>query len=107
MYNEIYKLQGIGLTRPDATVLSFFKKHFEGSQLDIQMATRSRQGDISNFLRFSKYVEICRKENSSLKGRPINIYQLIKPYNDVVEEIARARTNILYSEIKKIKDLVK
>lgn len=102
-------LTEIGIKRNVAKALVFLSQVEEATSREIERGTDLRQPEVSiamRALKERKWIEDMENKAES-KGRPVKIYQLSRPINEIVdtiEEEKRKEIEYQITIIKKIRD---
>ncbi len=89
-FEMVELLRKLNLTRPVALTLACLSNVDEITSRDIEMASGLRQPEVSIAMRhLNKYnwVDIREEKKSEGKGRPIKLYKLVVPLEDVIKTI--------------------
>jgi predicted transcriptional regulator len=97
----------IGIKKNCARILVFFKNTPNASSHDIERGTDMRQSEVSVAMRYLMDQGWIRsRENSAdSKGRPIKIYELAKPYNEIMDCIENEKKNEVNSQLALVQKL--
>ena len=82
-------LIGLGVKRNVAKVLVYLSRVSEATSREIERGTDLRQPEVSIAMRTMKenrWVE-SRESKADSKGRPVKIYQLVRPINEIMDTI--------------------
>ena len=104
-------LRKLNLTRPVALTLACLSSVDEVTSRDIEMASGLRQPEVSIAMRHMNtynWVDIREEKKTEGKGRPIKLYKLVVPLDDIIktieEEIMIENKTVLES-IQRLKSL--
>jgi predicted transcriptional regulator len=89
-YEMIELLRKINLSRPIALTLACLSKGREISSQNIEMLSGLRQPEVSLAMRYlqkNNWIEFREEKKSKGKGRPIKIYRLTVPLNQVIGKL--------------------
>jgi predicted transcriptional regulator len=97
----------IGIKKNCARILVFFKNIPNASSHDIERGTDMRQSEVSVAMRYLMDKGWIRSHESSAdsKGRPIKIYELAKPYDEIMDCIGNEKKNEVSSQIALVQKL--
>jgi predicted transcriptional regulator len=101
-------LSNLGMSRNVATTLAYLMNVNEASSKEIEISTGLRQPEISLAIRLMSnlYWVSERSEKKPGKGRPIKIYSLVTPVDDIIsyyENKIYKESQATISAIKKLK----
>ncbi len=85
-------LKKLRLSRPVALTLVCLSSVDEVTSRDIEMATGLRQPEVSIAMRHLgtyNWVNIREEKKTEGKGRPIKLYKLVVPLNDIIKIIEK------------------
>lgn len=105
-------IRSLGLPRNVAYTLTFLANVDEATSRDIEMGTELRQPEVSiamKELRGNNWVSV-REYNREGKGRPVKIYKLGVPIDDIIEHLRQAKeaeTRQAMDNIRRLKELSK
>jgi predicted transcriptional regulator len=111
-YIFIETLRNIGMSRNVATTMVYLMNVDEASSQKMELSTRLRQPEISLAMRLmcnQSWVSI-RSEKQPGKGRPIKIYSLAVPIDEIIsyyEDKIYKESQATISSIKKLKVMSK
>lgn len=104
-------LRKLNLTRPVALTLACLSSVDEVTSRDIEMASGLRQPEVSIAMRHMNtynWVDIREEKKTEGKGRPIKLYKLVVPLDDIIktieEEIMMENKTVLQN-IQRLKSL--
>lgn len=89
-YEMIELFRKINLTRPIALTLACLAKGREISSQNIEMLAGLRQPEVSlamRYLQTNKWIEYREEKKSKGKGRPIKMYRLTVPLNQIIGKL--------------------
>ena len=110
--NFIETLRNIGMLRNVATTMAYLMNVDEASSREIEISTGLRQPEISlamRLMRNQSWVSV-RSEKKHGKGRPMVIYSLVVPVNEIIsyyEDKIYKESEATISTIKKLKVMSK
>jgi predicted transcriptional regulator len=104
-------LMDIGLKRNVAKVLVYLANTSEATSRDIERGTDLRQPEVSIAMRTLKHNDwiLSRESKAESKGRPVKIYSLSKPTEeimDIIEKNKRKEVKNQLDLIQKVKEYV-
>ncbi len=108
----IEMLRNLGMSRNIATALAYFMNVDEATSREIEISTGLRQPEISlaiRLMRNQSWVSV-RSEKKPGKGRPIKIYSLAAPVDEIIsyyEDKIYNESQVTISAIKKLKVMSK
>ncbi|MGP8337496.1 MAG: transcriptional regulator [Methanosarcinaceae archaeon] len=110
-FEMVELLRKLNMTRPVALTIACLSNLNELTSREIEVASGLRQPEVSIAMRhLNKYnwVEIRDEKKNEGKGRPIKLYKLIVPLEDIIntieDEIMLENKNIL-ENIQRLKNL--
>lgn len=89
-YEMIELFRKINLSRPIALTLACLAKGKEISSQNIEMLSGLRQPEVSLAMRYlqkNNWIEFREEKKSKGKGRPIKIYRLTVPLNQIISKL--------------------
>jgi predicted transcriptional regulator len=89
-YEMIGLFRKINLSRPIASTLACLAKGREISSQKIEMLSGLRQPEVSlamHYLQKNNWIEFREEKKSKGKGRPIKIYRLTVPLNQIIGKL--------------------
>jgi predicted transcriptional regulator len=100
-------LVDIGIKKNCARILVFFKKTPNASSHDIERGTDMRQSEVSVAMRYlmNKGWIRSRENSANSNGRLIKIYELAKPYNEIMDSIENEKKNEVSSQLALVQKL--
>lgn len=104
-------LRKLNLTRPVALTLACLSTVDEVTSRDIEMASGLRQPEVSIAMRHMNtynWVDIREEKKTEGKGRPIKLYKLVVPLDDIIktiEEEIMMENKIVLENIQRLKSL--
>jgi predicted transcriptional regulator len=110
--NFIETLRNIGMSRNVAATMAYLMNVDEASSREIEISTGLRQPEISlamRLMRNQSWVSV-RSEKKPGKGRPMVIYSLVVPVNEIIsyyEDKIYKESQATISTIKKLKVMSK
>ena len=111
-YVFIETLETLGILRKVAMTMAYLMNVNEASAQEIEISTGLRQPEVSlamKLMRNHSWVSV-RSENKAEKGRPINIYSLVAPVDEILsyyENKIDKESQANISIIKKLKVMSK
>ena len=111
-YFFIKALSNLGMSRNTATTMTYLMNVEEASSREIEISTGLRQPEVSIVMRSicSKSWVSMRLEKKSGKGRPMKIYSLTTPVDEIIsyyEDRVYKESQATITAIKKIKVMSK
>jgi predicted transcriptional regulator len=97
-------LTDIGLKRNVAKVLVYLANTSEATSRDIERGTDLRQPEVSiamRTLKEHKWIE-SRESKAESKGRPVKIYQLSKPIENIIDTIEKEKRKEVETQLELI-----
>lgn len=94
-------LMDIGIKRNVAKVLVYLANTDEATSREIERGTDLRQPEVSiamRFLKEKKWIN-SRESKAESKGRPVKIYTLAKPINDIIDIIEKNKKKEVDSQL--------
>ncbi|MDD2438709.1 MAG: transcriptional regulator [Methanosarcinaceae archaeon] len=107
----IQLLRKINVSRPVALTLACLSKGKEISSQNIELVSGLRQPEVSvamRYLRENEWVDIREEKRTEGKGRPIKLYRLTVPMDQIVSKIEEeiiAESRIALQNIQRLKSL--
>ena len=97
----------IGIKKNIAKILVYLANIPEATSHDIERGTDMRQSEVSLAMRYLMDKGWIRSRESSAdsKGRPIKIYELAKPFNEIMDCIESEKTNEVNNNLALIQKL--
>lgn len=89
-YEMIELFRKINVNRPVALTLACLAKGREISSQSIEMISGLRQPEVSismRYLRENNWIDVREEKKSRGKGRPIKLYRLTVPMNQIISKI--------------------
>jgi predicted transcriptional regulator len=89
-YEMIELFRKINVNRPVALTLACLAKGREISSQSIEMISGLRQPEVSismRYLRENNWIDVREEKKSRGKGRPIKLYRLTAPMNQIISKI--------------------
>ncbi|RPJ79194.1 MAG: transcriptional regulator protein [Alphaproteobacteria bacterium] len=111
-HNFIGTLNTLGMSRNVATTMAYLMNVDEASSREIEVSTGLRQPEVSLAMRFmgnQSWINV-RSERKPGKGRPIKIYSLAAPVDEIIsyyEDKICKESQATISVIKKLKVMSK
>nr|WP_048815629.1 transcriptional regulator [Methanosalsum zhilinae] len=110
-YEMVELLRKLNMTRPIALSLVCLSTREEITSREIEMVSNLRQPEVSiamRYLRDNNWVDIREEKKTEGKGRPIKLYRLVVPLDNIIEsienEIMSEKKSVL-ENIQRLKDL--
>ncbi|NPE29119.1 transcriptional regulator [Methanococcoides sp. SA1] len=110
-HEMVMLLQKLNVSKPVAKALACLLSTERITSREIEMLSRLRQPEVSiamNYLKENNWVDVEEIKKEQGKGRPIKVYSLIVPMNEIIETIESkvlAENKILLENIEKLKKL--
>ena len=110
-YEMIELFKKINLSRPIALTLACLAKRREISSQNIEMLSGLRQPEVSLAMRYlqkNNWIEFREEKKSKGKGRPVKIYRLTVPLNQIIgklEEEIIAENKLVLRNIELLKKI--
>ncbi len=110
-YEMIELFRKINVSRPNALTLACLAKGREISSQHIEMLSGLRQPEVSIAMRYllkNNWIEVREEKKSKGKGRPIKLYRLTVPMNQIIgkiEEEIMAESNLVLKNIELLKKI--
>jgi predicted transcriptional regulator len=110
-YEMIELFRKINVSRPIALTLACLAKRREISSQHIEMLSGLRQPEVSIAMRYllkNNWIEVREEKKSKGKGRPIKLYRLIVPMNQIISRIEEeiiAESNLVLKNIEILKKI--
>jgi predicted transcriptional regulator len=97
----------IGIKKNIARILVFFANITDATSHDIERGTDMRQSEVSLAMRYLMDKGWIRSRESSAdsKSRPIKIYELAKPFNEIMDCIENEKKNEVSSHLALVQKL--
>ena len=111
-YIFVKTLSNIGMSKNVATMMAYLMNVNESSAREIEISTGLRQPEVSlamRLMRNQSWVSV-RSENKHGKGRPIKIYSLAAPVDEIIsyyEDKIYNESQAIISAIKKLRVICK
>ena len=108
-FEMVELLRKLSMTRPVALTLACLSSLDEVTSHEIEMASGLRQPEVSIAMRHlneHNWVDIREEKKTEGKGRPIKLYRLIVPLENVlktIEEEIMTENNITLENIQRLK----
>ncbi|WP_410509691.1 transcriptional regulator protein [Methanosarcina hadiensis] len=111
-YIFIKALSNLGMSRNTATTMTYLMNVEEASSREIEISTGLRQPEVSIVMRLmcNKFWVSMRSEKKSGKGRPMKIYSLTAPVDEIIsyyEDRVYKESQATVLAIKKLKVMSK
>lgn len=110
-YEMIELLRKVNVSRPVALTLACLSKGREVSSQSIEMLSGLRQPEVSvamRYLRENNWVDIREEKKRQGKGRPIKLYRLTVPMDNIISKIEEqiiSRSNIILQNLERLKNI--
>ncbi|MCS3923289.1 transcriptional regulator [Methanosalsum natronophilum] len=110
-YEMVELLRKLNLTRPIALSLVCLATKNEITSREIEMISNLRQPEVSIAMRYLKknsWVEIKEEKKSLGKGRPIKLYKLTVPLENIIQSIEHeiiTEKECVLEDIQRLKEL--
>ena len=111
-YIFIETLRNLGMSRNEAAMMAYLMNVDEASSREIEISTGLRQPEVSlaiKLMRKQSWVSV-RSEKKPGKGRPVKIYSLMAPVDEIIsyyEDKIYKQSQATISAIKKLKVMSK
>jgi predicted transcriptional regulator len=100
-------LIGLGIKRNVAKVLVYLSHVSEATSREIERGTDLRQPEVSIAMRVmkeSKWID-SRESKADSKGRPVKIYQLVRPVSEIMDTIESEKKKEAKTQLDLIQQL--
>lgn len=110
-YEIVELLRKLDINRPVALTLACLSQGEEITSREIEKNSSLRQPEVSiamRYLRDNQWVEIREEKKSEGKGRPVKLYKLTTPLDEIVRNIEKRillESSYMFSNIEKLKRL--
>ncbi|TQD26172.1 transcriptional regulator [Methanolobus vulcani] len=110
-YEIVELLRKLDINRPVALTLACLSSGEEITSREIEMNSSLRQPEVSIAMRYLKdnnWVDIREEKKTEGKGRPVKLYRLITPLEDIVQSIEQRvllESRYVLNNIEKLKRL--
>jgi predicted transcriptional regulator len=110
-YEIVELLRKLNMNRPVALTLACLSCGDEITSREIEKNSNLRQPEVSIAMRYlndSNWVEIREEKKTKGKGRPVKLYRLTTPLDEIVQSIEQRillESSYLFSNIEKLKRL--
>lgn len=110
-YEIVKLLRKLDMNRPVALTLASLSSGEEITSREIEMNSNLRQPEVSiamRYLRDNNWVEIREEKKTEGKGRPVKLYRLITPLEEIIRSIERRillESQSVLENIEKLKRL--
>ena len=110
-YEIVKLLRKLDMNRPVALTLASLSSGEEITSREIEMNSNLRQPEVSiamRYLRDNNWVEIREEKRTEGKGRPVKLYRLITPLEEIIRSIERRillESQSVLENIEKLKRL--
>lgn len=104
-------LARLGIKKNIAKVVVYLSGVTEATSRMIERVTDLRQPEVSNTMRYLKennWIEVREKKSES-KGRPVKIYRLSKPINEITDKIegeTKLQTQVKLDLLQTLRDTI-
>jgi predicted transcriptional regulator len=110
-HEMVMLLQKLNVSKPVAKALSCLLSTDKITSREVERMSRLRQPEVSiamNYLKENNWVEVEELKKKQGKGRPIKVYSLIVPMDEIIETIEKkvlSENKILLENIEKLKSI--
>lgn len=110
-YEIVELLRKLDINRPVALTLACLSCGKEITSREIETNSNLRQPEVSIAMRYlndNKWVEIREEKKTEGKGRPVKLYKLITPLDEIVQSIEQRillESSYVFNNIEKLKRL--
>ncbi|WP_406662448.1 transcriptional regulator [Methanolobus sp. ZRKC3] len=110
-YEIVELLRKLNMNRPVALTLASLSNGDEITSREIEMNSSLRQPEVSIAMRYLKdnnWVEIREEKKTEGKGRPVKLYRLIIPLEEIIQSIEKRvlrESQYVLENIEKLKRL--
>ncbi|WP_292469731.1 transcriptional regulator [Methanolobus sp.] len=110
-YEIVELLRKLNMNRPVALTLACLSCGDEITSREIEKNSNLRQPEVSIAMRYlndSNWVEIREEKKTKGKGRPVKLYRLTTPLDEIVQSIEQRillESSYVFSNIEKLKRL--
>ncbi len=110
-HEMVILLQKLNVSKPVAKALACLLSTDQITSREVERMSRLRQPEVSiamNFLEENNWVDVEELKKKQGKGRPIKVYSLIVPMNEIIETIEKkvlSENKMLLENIEKLKSI--
>jgi predicted transcriptional regulator len=110
-YEMVELLRKLNMNRPVALTLATLASGDEITSREIEATSDLRQPEVSiamRYLRDNKWVQIREEKKNEGKGRPVKLYRLITPLEEIIRSIEEKviyESRSILENIEKLKSL--
>lgn len=110
-HEMVMLLQKLNVSKPVAKALACLLSTDKITSREVERMSRLRQPEVSiamNYLKENNWVEVEELKKKQGKGRPIKVYSLIVPMDQIIETIEKkvlSENKILLENIEKLKSI--
>ncbi len=110
-HEMVILLQKLNVSKPVAKALACLLSTEQITSREVEMMSRLRQPEVSiamNYLKENNWVDVEELKKKQGKGRPIKVYSLIVPMNEIIETIEKkvlSENKMLLENIEKLKSI--
>ncbi|MGM0771327.1 MAG: transcriptional regulator [Halobacteriota archaeon] len=104
-------LQKLNVSKPVAKTLACLLSSEKITSREVEMMSRLRQPEVSiamNYLQKNNWVEVEEIKKKQGKGRPIKVYTLTVPMDEIIDTIEQkvvSENKMMLENIERLKDL--
>lgn len=108
-HEMVILLQKLNVSKPVAKALACLLSTDRITSREVERMSRLRQPEVSiamNYLKENNWVDVEELKKKQGKGRPIKVYSLIVPMNEIIETIEKkvlSENKMLLENIEKLK----
>ena len=110
-HEMVMLLQKLNVSKPVAKALACLLSIDRITSREVERMSRLRQPEVSiamNYLKENNWVDVEELKKKQGKGRPIKVYSLIVPMDEIIETIEKkvlSENKILLENIEKLKSI--
>ena len=110
-HEMVILLQKLNVSKPVAKALACLLSTDRITSREVERMSRLRQPEVSiamNYLEENNWVDVEELKKKQGKGRPIKVYSLIVPMNEIIETIEKkvlSENKMLLENIEKLKSI--
>jgi len=110
-HEMVILLQKLNVSKPVAKALACLLSTDKITSREVERMSRLRQPEVSiamNYLQENNWVDVEELKKKQGKGRPIKVYSLIVPMNEIIETIENkvlSENKMLLENIEKLKSI--
>nr|WP_250868518.1 transcriptional regulator [Methanococcoides seepicolus] len=110
-HEMVILLQKLNVSKPVAKALACLLSTDRITSREVERMSRLRQPEVSiamNYLKENNWVDVEELKKKQGKGRPIKVYLLIVPMNEIIETIEKkvlSENKMLLENIEKLKSI--